>query len=196
MHTADLPKLSLGPSPSGTCSRALQNLTPGAQMAFQDEIWLVEEIGPDPTSPGLLRVEGSVTASPRPVAIGQRRQGSGSPRARVDVYEALDGHLPVCGHCGGLWPCQWLQIDEQTSKCLACAVRYEVPGVCPTCQEPVTGQQLRQTWSVNLYALEGPVVFHLRVRCLREAEVHDRAYRLRAILHVWVCEVRGVAGAV
>ena len=116
MHTADHPKLSLGPSPSGTRSRALQDLTPGAQMAFQDEIWLVEAVGPDPTSPGLLRVEGSVTASLRRGAIGQRRRGSGSPRARVDVYEALDGHLPVCGHCGGLWPCQWLQIDEQTSK--------------------------------------------------------------------------------
>lgn len=88
-------------------------------------------------------------------------------------------HLPVCSDCGGPWPCQKLHIDREVARDLARAQRYALAGVCPACQEPVTSRQLRQTWPVNLYALEQnqPVTFHLRQRCINEADRYDQACR-------------------
>lgn len=62
---------------------------------------------------------------------------------------------------------------------MARADRYALAGVCPACQEPVTTRQLRQTWQVNLYALDRaqPVTFHLRRSCQDEAVAYDQAVR-------------------
>ena len=80
MHTADHPKLYLSPSPSGTRSRALQNLTPGAQMAFQDEIWLVESPRRHPAPAG----------SARPSRPSNHDDGSGPSHTHHPVVWAVD----------------------------------------------------------------------------------------------------------
>ena len=86
-------------------------------------------------------------------------------------------HHPVCGACGGPWPCRELHIRLEIDHSEARARRFELPGVCPACQEPVTPRQLRQTWPVNLHALarDQPVVFHLRRECAEEAQTYDLA---------------------
>ena len=163
-------------------------------MAFQDEIWLVEAIGPDPTSPGLLRVEGSVTASLRSVAIGQRRQGSGSPRARVDVYEALDGHLPcvvTAGACGPASGCgstrrrasAWLA--RSATRCRGFAPPVRSRSLASSCARP--GRSTCTPWRGRSCSISAPGA------CVRQRFMTARIWR-RAILHVWVCEVSGGPG--
>ncbi|WP_139179959.1 hypothetical protein [Gordonia westfalica] len=51
--------------------------------------------------------------------------------------------------------------------------RYGTPGVCPSCQEPVTRRQRVITFERNLYGL-GTVTFHLREKCRHAAFEYDR----------------------
>ena len=75
-------------------------------------------------------------------------------------------------------PCRE-QIIERTVQSEAEELRRcDIPGVCPSCEEPVSQRQLRQTWPGNLVAPTGqPVTFQLRQRCAGEAIGYDERWR-------------------
>lgn len=75
-------------------------------------------------------------------------------------------------------PCRE-QIIERTVQAEAEQLRrYDLPGICPACEEPVSQRQLRQSWPENLVAPTGqPVTFHLRNRCVGEASANDERWR-------------------
>ncbi|AOE44342.1 hypothetical protein SEA_EYRE_62 [Gordonia phage Eyre] len=89
-------------------------------------------------------------------------------------WPRMDDHYPICGVCRDLMPCQHVVIDTIADHSGKTFDRYNTPGVCPSCCEPVTHRQRSITFDRNLYAL-GPVTFHLRKTCRPEANDYDRA---------------------
>ncbi len=70
-------------------------------------------------------------------------------------------------------PCQHVVIDTIAEHSGKTFERYGTPGVCPSCQEPVTRRQRVITFERNLYGL-GTVTFHLREKCRHAAFEYDR----------------------
>lgn len=100
------------------------------------------------------------------VAISARRHGSG-------IY-LLSERYPVCSHCHELMPCSDTHISAQVEADARRMERFETPGVCPSCMEPVTGRQRSVTFEANLRVPLGPpVTFHTRTRCFEAALRYD-----------------------
>ena len=83
-----------------------------------------------------------------------------------DVYP--DGHYPACAQCREPVPCR----DEMTRKLTEAAekdaARYDIPGLCPACSEPVTSRHKVMTFEENLRVPLGPpVTFHVGRRDAR-----------------------------
>lgn len=89
-------------------------------------------------------------------------------------WPRMDAHYPICGTCRDLMPCQHVVIDRIAQHSGETFERHNMPGVCPSCREPVTHRQQAITFDRNLYAL-GPVTFHLRKKCRPLACDYDRA---------------------
>ena len=86
----------------------------------------------------------------------------------------LEERYPVCSHCHQLMPCSDSYITGQMDAAVQAAARFETPGVCPSCMEPVTSRQRSITFETNLHVPLGPpVTFHTRTRCVEAARRYD-----------------------
>lgn len=168
---------NLPPWPAGTSFVTTRKLTPGRMIAWAHRVWRVVSI--EAVDPGERQQPWRVViANPTSVNRDERSLRMPDRPHDVHVYDENE-HYPVCVKCGGPWPCRELHIRQQAEQDMARSRRYELPGVCPACQEPVTPRQLRQTWPVNLHHWDQnqPVTFHLRQRCESEAIAYDREVR-------------------
>lgn len=135
------------------------------------------------TSPGLreryapyhvvLRPVGVTGDDPRARDEDQHLRASG--HASWPVYD--DEHYPVCAQCGGPVPCRWTEAQRAGENALKRMSRYEMAGVCPACEEPVTKRQKSLTWPDNVELPGGPpVTFHLRAKCWGTAQDYERRW--------------------
>ena len=164
------------PWPAGTSFVSTKNLTPGQLVAWNHRVWRVTSV--EELQPGGRRPWRLVLGNPTSVNRDEVSLGVGHHPSHIHAFTE-DEHYPVCANCGGPWPCRELHSREQAKQDAARARRYELPGVCPACEEPVTPRQLRQTWLVNLHHWDRdqPVTFHLRRGCEDEAIRYDREVR-------------------
>lgn len=104
----------------------------------------------------------------RHLRIGARSMG-------LDVYD--DEHYPICAQCHEPLPCRDQMAQRVSTEAMAHMSRYEMAGVCPACEEPVTGRQKSQTWPDNAVIPQGPpVTFHLRRQCHYEAVRYEKQW--------------------
>jgi hypothetical protein len=91
-----------------------------------------------------------------------------------DVYPSE--HYPVCARCGEPAPCREEMAREIGEKSEKDAARYEIGGVCPSCQEIPTARHKVITFEVNLRVPLGPpVTFHAgRQACRSDAAQYER----------------------
>lgn len=113
---------------------------------------------------------------PDPVKARSQDLHVGSMRMREwRVYD--DEHYPVCRDCGEPTPCRATLARREGEKAIRNMGRYEQPGVCPACQEPVTARQKARTFTDNLEVLGGPpVTFHLRGKCRGDAMLYEQRW--------------------
>ena len=118
----------------------------------------------------------SIAICPHGVDLASEQAGRGSVsihRHGSGVY-LLDERYPVCSHCHELMPCSDTHIGAQVEADARRTERFETPGICPACLEPVTGRQQSVTFGDNLHVPLGPpVTFHTRTRCFEEALRYD-----------------------
>lgn len=172
--------------PVGTAPVTTSNLREGQLVAWAHRVWRVvsvEQLDEDKREEegrgmNVRRPWRVVLANPSSVNRDEVALGVGQYPSRIHMFTEEE-HYPVCAGCGGAWPCRELHLRDQAQRAAARARRYELAGVCPACEEPVTPRQLRQTWPVNLYHWDRdqPVTFHLRLRCQAEAIKYDREIR-------------------
>ncbi|WP_114589394.1 hypothetical protein [Microbacterium arborescens] len=86
----------------------------------------------------------------------------------------LPEHFSRCSRCNELPPCSEVWTATVSSAHAEKAARYEVEGVCPACQKPVTHRQRSHRFEENLFVPLGPpVVFHARASCFASAVDYD-----------------------
>ena len=152
----------------------LPDLVVGALVGVDFTVWRVLEVGPRPAD--LVERGRTHAVVLEPLAGGRRLHLACAEYTRFHTFTSA--HYPVCRSCGDLMPCRE-QIIERTVQAEAEQLRrYDLPGICPACEEPVSQRQLRQRWPENLVAPTGqPVTFHLRNRCVGEASAYDERWR-------------------
>ena len=92
-----------------------------------------------------------------------------------DVYP--DEHYPVCSACGEPTPCREKVGRRVGAREMERMGRYEVAGICPACQKPVTARERSLTFEDNVELPGGPpVTFHRRKRCLYYAAEYEQAW--------------------
>ncbi len=91
-----------------------------------------------------------------------------------DVYPS--GHYPVCAECGEPPPCRAEMARELGERAEKDAARFEISGVCPSCQEIPTARHKVITFDVNLRVPLGPpVTFHIgRRECRYDAVKYEQ----------------------
>ena len=88
----------------------------------------------------------------------------------------LPEHYAVCHKCGEIPPCSEVWTEWVVAEHAKQDARYDTEGICPSCQEPVTGRQKSHRFEDNLRVPLGPpVTFHARSRCLGGAIAYDQA---------------------
>lgn len=96
-------------------------------------------------------------------------------RRHAPVYR-LPEHYGLCHSCSELMPCSERWTESVSDAEAERTARFEVEGICPSCQKPVTRRQNVQRFDENLYVPLGPpVTFHGRQRCFGGAVDYDRA---------------------
>lgn len=81
----------------------------------------------------------------------------------------LNEHYGLCIHCGELTPCRATMAERAAKEAVKRMARYDTPGVCPECQEPVTHRQERETFPNIVMPGGPPVTFHAGRRKCRYA---------------------------
>lgn len=106
------------------------------------------------------------------------------------MADVLPEHYSVCARCGELPPCSEVWVSSIADAQSERAARYEVEGVCPACQTPVTRRQNAIRFPENLHVPLGPpVVFHRRQQCEASAVDYDRAVAKSTGRRPWLsCE--------
>ena len=90
------------------------------------------------------------------------------------TYYELTEHYPVCVKCGELCPCSEVWSESQAAGEMKRAERYDIAGVCPACQQPVSSRQKQITFDLNVVSPIGPpVTFHMKNSCWRSAVDYD-----------------------
>lgn len=91
------------------------------------------------------------------------------------TFDRLHEHYGLCVHCDELLPCRDRMAERQAKRSAEHMARYETPGVCPACLEPVTHRQERETFP-NIYVPLGPdVTFHAgRRKCRYSMEQYRK----------------------
>lgn len=179
--------------PLGTRSQ-VQIPTSGTLLAWTHAVWRVVEVNevpPDQWTETDHQQRRGMYAKFRPqvVVLRPAHITGDDPRARDrdlhlrtnrphhiwDVYDSE--HYPVCKLCQEPLPCREQLATRESTAAATNMARYELAGVCPACQEPVTPRQRSHTFAENLVAPLGPpVTFHLRNGCLDAAAAYDRRF--------------------
>lgn len=95
--------------------------------------------------------------------------------AKHAFVRVLPDHYALCAACGELPPCAEVWTETISDAAAERAARFEVEGVCPSCQKPITRRQHSHRFEENLYVPLGPpVVFHTRRGCVMGAIDYDR----------------------
>lgn len=91
--------------------------------------------------------------------------------------DVIREHYGLCVHCGELLPCREIMAERAAERDMKNMARYDTPGICPSCEEPVTHRQASETFP-NVVVPIGPLVtFHAgRKKCRRALE----DYRVKA----------------
>lgn len=137
---------------------------PGCVVAWQYQPWRLISMAPDtrPTAAEtgkrwiyVLRpmdVDPTVTAHTKDLHL----LGSNY----YQVFPVLHEHYGLCVHCQELLPCRAHVAAQMAAREAEKMTRYETPGVCPECQEPVTHRQESETFPNVMAPLGPPVTFH------------------------------------
>lgn len=89
------------------------------------------------------------------------------------VY-ALPEHYVVCHKCGEIPPCSEVWAEQISKAEIEQSARFEVAGIFPACQEPVTHRQKAHRFPENTRVPLGPpVTFHARRKCRSSAIAYD-----------------------
>lgn len=95
------------------------------------------------------------------------------------IYK-LPEHYALCHSCSELPPCSEVWTEKVSAADAERSSRFEVEGICPSCQKPVTYRQRSHRFSENLYVPLGPpVTFHARRACEGGAVQYDEALAKR-----------------
>lgn len=85
-------------------------------------------------------------------------------------------HYPVCACCHEPVPCRAVMAIRVAEASIKEAARYEQPGVCPSCEKPITLRQRSVTFPT--LTPTGPIVtFHLRAKCHYLAVKYEKRVR-------------------
>lgn len=155
------------------------NAEPGSIVAFNFKPWRVIDIrtGVEHRDhPGITYTVYRL----RPIDAGDcadRDEHRGwTPRSLGPIV--LNDHYGLCVHCGELLPCREIMAARAAADAAREMARFDTPGVCPACQEPVTHRQAHETFSANVMVPLGPpVTFHAGRRACR-AEMEQYRQRL------------------
>ena len=105
-----------------------------------------------------------------------------------------DEHYPICATCYEPLPCREQMAEVVAAGSARRMGRYETPGICPSCAEPVTARQESRTFADNLEVIGGPpVTFHLRRKCRGSAVQYETRWVAEDPDHrraVWTCTGR------
>lgn len=149
-------------------------LTPGMLIAidfhgFRHQAWRVHDVRPregDDRIHVILRPDGELYD-----LAEHNRAVSFTKRARI---YGLPEHYALCHRCGQLPPCADVWTETVSAAESERTARFEVEGICPSCQKPVTGRQAVHRFEENLYVPLGPAVtFHGRQQCFGGAIAYD-----------------------
>lgn len=138
---------------------------------YRNKPWRVHEIRGwrDDWLRVILRPDGALyDFAQHNVSVGIRKNAIG--------ISILPEHYGTCHKCGEIMPCAEVWTTDVSTALAEDAARFEVEGVCPTCQEPVTRKQGAYRFEENLHVPLGPpVVYHARQRCRGGAISYDKA---------------------
>lgn len=97
---------------------------------------------------------------------------------RRSYWRVLPEHYSVCAKCGDLQPCREEVQAAQAARAMKEMVRFEMAGICPACQKPVSSRQRSLTFPDNLFVPAGPpVTYHVgRRECVGHARVYERLW--------------------
>lgn len=99
------------------------------------------------------------------------------PPGGTPFVSLLPEHYATCGRCGDVAPCREVVAKETSQAAAKRMGRYELEGVCPACEEPVTTRQKSLTFPENVEVLTGPpVTFHLRYACRSSAVAYEKRW--------------------
>lgn len=86
----------------------------------------------------------------------------------------LPEHYALCSRCGEVPPCAEVWTEGIADAHAERDARYEVAGVCPACEKPITNRQQYYRFDENLYVPLGPTVtFHRKASCWLSAVRYD-----------------------
>ena len=98
-----------------------------------------------------------------------------SPHAQP--FPVLREHYGLCVHCNELLPCRAQESDWAVTRSTRRMGRYDLPGVCPACEEPVTARQASQTFPNTVVPGGPPVTFHTgRKHCRYAAQRYSEDF--------------------
>ena len=112
------------------------------------------------------RVHDPAPYTPHALSIGANVSGP--------LFQVLKEHYSICGKCGDVQPCREVFGDRQADVLVAEFKRYEMPGICPACEEPITLRQKSIDMPNIVNPLGGVVTFHARSRCVHAAVNYER----------------------
>ena len=169
--------------------------TVGTLLAWDHEVWRVLAVNPYPEdrwrpedrehveergrdhAPLHLILRPSRHDSPDPVAARSRDRSVTVLPGRTVFWVIRDEHFPVCARCQEPLPCRHRFAEKAARAAMADMRLYEMPGVCPSCQEPVSSRQKSLTFPDNIIIPGGPpVTFHTRWRCHWRARRYEDAW--------------------
>jgi hypothetical protein len=171
----------------------------GAIIAFEHAAWRVVEVNPVPEDlwtdadhravKAVKRYKPSSTRPVpvmvvvRPVHLGddvrdRRRDKHLRHRDGVRWYIFSSEHYPVCGKCHEPLPCREQLAEREADIAIKRMNRYTLPGVCPSCEDPVTIRTKVRTFDENLEMPGGPpVTFHIgRSNCRWGAAEYEKRW--------------------
>jgi hypothetical protein len=143
---------------------------PGRLVAYQYQPWRLVSMTPD-TRPDVPR--GRSIYVLRPVDLDPTATAHTKDlHLSADTYwsfPVLREHYGLCVHCHELLPCRATITAEMAARAAERMSRFETPGVCPECLEPVTHRQESETFPNVMVPLGPPVTFHAGRRKCRYA---------------------------
>lgn len=141
----------------------------GSIVGYEFRPWRVIDIRRDvehPDYPGRLFTVLRLRPIDATVVEGSNRDIHVGGTSGYRFPQVLSDHYALCVRCGDLMPCREQVADRVIERMRRKSARYEIPGVCPACGEPVTERQKSTTLANTVIPSGPPVTFHAgRHRC-------------------------------